>query len=73
MATIDRKMDILRQPQEEKILLIVVFFLLGVVVEYPLLISSRNPMQKTFSLLSLNQLFANEKSPFNVSRFQFIA
>ena len=29
-------------------------------------------MQKTFSLLSLNQLFASEKSPFNVSRFQFI-
>jgi len=28
----------------------IVFFLLGVVVEYPLLISSHNPMQKTFSL-----------------------
>ena len=50
----------------------VVFFLLGVVIEYPLLISSHNPMQKTFSLLSLNQLFASEKSPFNVSQFQFI-
>ena len=49
-----------------------IFFLLGVVVEYPLLISSHNPMQKIFSLLSLNQLFANEKSPFNVFRFQFI-
>ena len=49
----------------------VVFFLLGVVVEYPLLISSHNPMQKPFFLLSLNQLFANEKSPF-FSRFQFI-
>ena len=50
----------------------VVFFLLGVIVEYSLLISSHNPMQKIFSLLSLNQLFASEKSPFNVSRFQFI-
>jgi len=49
-----------------------VFFLLGIVVEYPLFISSHNPMQKIFSLLSLNQLFASEKSPFNVSRFQFI-
>ena len=49
----------------------VVFFLLGV-VEYPLLISSHNPMQKIFSLLCLNQLFASEKSSFNVSRFQFI-
>ena len=38
----------------------VVFFLLGIVVEYPLLISSRNPMQKTVSLLSLNQLFARK-------------
>jgi len=43
----------------------VVFFLFGIVVEYPLLTSSHNPMQKTFSLLSLNQLFASEKSPFN--------
>ena len=51
----------------------VIFFLLGVVVEYPLHISSHNPMQKIFSLLSLNQLFASEKSPFNVSRFQFIS
>jgi len=50
----------------------VVFFLLGVVVEYPILISSHNPMQKIFSLLSLNQLFASEKSPFNISQFQFI-
>jgi len=50
----------------------VVFLLLGVVVEYSLLNSSHNPMQKTFSLLSLNQLFASEKSPFSVSRFQFI-
>ena len=50
----------------------VIFFLLGVVVEYPLFISSHNLMQKTFSLLSLNQLFASEKSLFNVSRFQFI-
>ena len=50
----------------------VVFFLLRVVVEYPLLTSSHNPMQKIFSLLSLNQLFASEKLPFNVSRFQFI-
>ena len=48
----------------------VVFFLLGVVVKYPLLISNHNPMQKNFSLLSLNQLFASEKSPF--SWFQFI-
>jgi len=39
----------------------VVFFLLRVVVEYPLLISSQNPMQKTFSLLSSNQLFGSEK------------
>ena len=49
-----------------------VLFLRGVIVEFPFLISSHNPMQKTFSLLSLNQLFASEKSPFNVSRFQFI-
>jgi len=47
-----------------------VFFFLGIVVEYPLLISSHNPMQK--NLFSLNQLFASKKSPFNVSRFQFI-
>ena len=40
----------------------VVFFLLRIVVKYPLLISSHNPMQKIFSLLSLNQLFASEKS-----------
>jgi len=50
----------------------VVFFLLGVVVEHALLISSHNPVQKIFSLLSLNQPFASEKSPFNVSQFQFI-
>jgi len=50
----------------------IVFFLLGIVVQYPLLISNHNSMQKIFSLLSLNQLFASEKSPFNVSRFQFI-
>jgi len=49
----------------------VVFFLLGIVVEYLLLISSHNPMQKLF-LCCLNQLFASKKSPFNVSRFQFI-
>ena len=29
----------------------IVFFLLGIVVEYPLLISSHNPMQKTFSVV----------------------
>ena len=33
---------------------------------------SEKPLQKIFSLLSLNQLFANEKSPFNISQFQFI-
>ena len=51
---------------------LVVFFLLGVVVEYPLLISSHNPMQKNLFFVVLNQLFASKKSPFNVSRFQFI-
>jgi len=57
MATIDRAS--------------VVFFLLRVVIKYPLFISSHNSMQKTFSLLFLNQLFASEKSPSNISRFQF--
>ena len=48
------------------------FSTLWIIVVYPLFIATHDKVQKTFPFLPLNQQFTRDKTPFDVSRLQFI-